>query len=176
MVWPCFAGQLCGRDAHYPSQDQSYPAVSSPVFIHMQPEGHWLGAWVSRPRQTSRARCPKTDDKKDTHCYGLAVLRRPVVRARRPLSQPRPIAFLLCHQRFLYVCSPKGHWLGAWVSRPRQTSRARCPKTDDKKDTHCYGLAVLRRPVVRARRPLSQPRPIVANFTRPIKTNFTRPP
>ena len=94
------------------------------------------------------------------HC--LTVLRRSDVRARRPLSQPRPIAFLLCHHRFLYVCSPKGHWLGAWVSRPRQTSRARCPKTDDKKNTHSYGLAVLRRPFVRARRPLSQPRLIVS--------------
>ncbi len=32
-------------------------------------------------------------------------------------------------------CVSISSWLGAWVSRPRQPSRARCPKTAEKTKT-----------------------------------------
>ena len=84
--WPCFAGRSCGRGRPQPQcgwgsvriggvitstvrDRRSYAWIATGdratigLFSVCSPIGHRLGAWQARPRQPSRARCPKTGEK-----------------------------------------------------------------------------------------------------------------
>jgi len=82
-------------------QQAKSPSDSPP----RSPKGHRLGAWQSRPRHPSRARCPKTGERNDTnsghtkpnrHTKTVAVVQKNI--------QPRPLSrFFLLRYRIKII-------------------------------------------------------------------------